>query len=433
VRRRLFALVALRALGAVAAAGCSGRELPGDQELVSAHFRYHARAETVLDPTITDRLERHRDDVDARFGVDGGIVDYYLFRDYQDLHATTGIDRTGYTLGRSVYTSEPFSEHELVHALLAEAGPPSSMALSEGVAQWSACLDRHNARPVPPSAWPAVFGAQHGNPTVYDFGQRLVAWIVESSDVGTLMAFYAHDVVTDDPAVFDDRFAARFSRRIEDVLPELAAPRFARGSCACGAPALADGETFVAGQEYRVIDVAEESRLELTGATGVVVVPGPCEGADDVTPWSSLPHPDPMAILARVAAGKHAVAALPGETGPATITKQRQEPFGDASCEAAAARAPLALGQGALALWVDHRFAATKTWFPVTLGGPLHVALSPGAALVACRTCSGPALCQSFQDNEFEAPLAVPPGGGLLLGLSGASDRDIAARLSVPQ
>ena len=273
VRRRLRALRALRTLGALAAVGCSGPALPGDQQLVSAHFRYHARADAVLDPTITDRLEHHRDDVDARFGVAGGIVDYYLFRDEQDLHDTTGIDRDGFTTGRSVFTTNPFYEHELVHALLADAGHPSRV-LSEGVAEWSACLVHHDAMPVPPSAWPAVFNDQDGAPTVYDLGQRLVPWIVETADVAALVDFYAHDTETSDPAVFDDRFAARWSRRIEDVLPELGAPRFARVSCACNEPALADGETFVAGQEYRVVDIAEESRLELSSATGVLVLPG---------------------------------------------------------------------------------------------------------------------------------------------------------------
>ena len=80
---------------------------------------------------------------------------------------------------------------------------------------------------------------------------------------------------------------------------------------------------------------------------------------------------------------------------------------------------------------MDHRFAATTTtWFAVTLGGPLHVALSPGATLVACPAC-GSSICQSFQPTDEEAPLAVPPGGAVLLGLSGASDRDVAARLLV--
>ncbi len=417
-------------LGALAAAGCSGPALPDDQELVSAHFRYHARADTVLDPTITDRLERHRDDVDARFGVTSGIVDYYLFRDEQDLHETTGIDRDGFTTGRSVFTANPFYEHELVHALLADVGRPSNV-LSEGVAEWSACLVHHDASPVPLSAWPAVFNDQDGAPTVYDLGQRLVPWIVETANVGALVDYYAHDTETSDPAVFDDRFAARWSRRIEDVLPELGAPAFARVSCACNEAALSDGETFVAGQEYRVVDISEESRVELSSATGVLALPGPCDGADDVTPPTWVAHARPLSILARVAAGKHAVAALPLETGPATVALQHQEPFGDASCDAAAAGAPFALGARDLALWVDHRFAPTTTWFSVTLGGPLHVALSPGASLVACAACGAP-TCQSFQTTDLEAPLAVPPGGAVLLGLSGAADRDVAARLLTP-
>ena len=317
-RGRVRGLVLAAAFGVLIAVGCSGPDLPDGQLLVSPHFRYHARAETVLDPTITDRLERHRDDVDGRFGVAGGVVDYYLFRDVQDLRETMGTDRLGFTVGRSVFTSAPFYEHELAHALLADAGQPSTV-LEEGVAQWSACLFHNEAGPVPPSAWPAVFNAQPTSapaPTVYDLGQRLVAWMVETSSVAALVDFYAHDVATSDPAAFDARFQSTWSRRIEDVLPELAAPRFARSSCACAEPPLADGATFIAGEEYRVLDVPEESRLELSSATGVVVLPGPCDGADNVTPPTWIAHTRPLSILAHVAAGKHRRRRLAARDGP---------------------------------------------------------------------------------------------------------------------
>jgi hypothetical protein len=54
-RRPNRASVRLNGLVAFAFA-CAPRDLPNDQLLTSAQFRYHARAEAVLDPTIMDRL-----------------------------------------------------------------------------------------------------------------------------------------------------------------------------------------------------------------------------------------------------------------------------------------------------------------------------------------------------------------------------------------
>ncbi|MDB4981625.1 MAG: hypothetical protein JWM82_2377, partial [Myxococcales bacterium] len=207
---------------AMLALACGRDDLPSAQLLTSPNFRYHARADAVLDPTIMDRLEKHRSEFDAEFGIDSGVVDYYLFRDSDDLLAHSGCPGRECTPGRSVRTTKPFEEHELVNAFLADLGrvPP---VLAEGIAQHAACLQPQIAELVESGTWPQVVGTDPGTSDlvaerrVYDFGERLVAWMLEQGGPRRFAEFYGASLASLDPALFTLEFERTWGRRLSDV------------------------------------------------------------------------------------------------------------------------------------------------------------------------------------------------------------------------
>src|SRR4051812_32057658 len=120
VRRHAIMATFLALASTCSSSGGSG--LPDDQVLSSPNFRYHARVDAVLDPSIMERLERHRTEFNQRFGVTNGVIDYYLFRDRDDVLRNSGCptEADGCAPHRSVLTTEPFMEHELVHAFMSD-------------------------------------------------------------------------------------------------------------------------------------------------------------------------------------------------------------------------------------------------------------------------------------------------------------------------
>jgi hypothetical protein len=369
--------------------------LPDDQVLSSPHFRYHARASAVLDPTIVDRLEANRAEFTGRYGVDPGVVDYYLFRDDADLRGNSWCGDRDCTMDRSVMASRPFDEHELVHAYMADTNVPAPV-VAEGMAQYAACVVPHFAYVTPPDLWSVAVGTSAGgglnNDTlsVYHFGQRLVAWMVASGGTKGLLDFYRQSLWTADAAIFTLQFERFWGRRLDDVAAELPDPRYAGSFCPCGAPTLAaDGspDTFVAMQEYRTIDVADESRVELASDGGHFVFPYDCANAAEPGPdiaANDVVHGATLTI-ARVGPGRHGV-TTPNTSSGTVVVRQTQVPADDWTCDTAAAN-PVPLDGRAITAWVTPDRPG-PTWFAFTLGGSTLVdALTPDTDFLVCHSC----------------------------------------------
>jgi hypothetical protein len=389
---------------------CGPRDLPNDQLLTSAHFRYHARADAVLDPTIMDRLEAHRTEFDARFGVAPGTIDYYLFRDHADQGANSPCpEGTSCTDGRSVLTSAPFHEHELVHAFLSDTGKTAPV-MAEGFAQHASCLFPRFAYAVPPEQWPVAIPL---SPAAYNFGQRLVSWMLAAGGTERLLDFYHLCLPTTDAALFALQFEQYWGRRIADVAVEIQDTRFAGSSCPCAAPPLpADGSptSFVAMQDYRTIDVAQESRLEL-GSSGPLVYPASCANAVDGLA-EVLPIAPVARTVARVGAGRFGVLAWPTADGTTVTVRRTQQPQSDWSCEAAF-KAPVVVGSGDVALWVTPDMASDPhgTWFAVNIDGPRVLSmLSDEGFAIACTACG---QCGGVRIS----PVITIPGGTVVVAL----------------
>ncbi|MEA2697187.1 MAG: hypothetical protein QOI66_1458, partial [Myxococcales bacterium] len=393
---RLLPLVPLVALT------CGPSNLPNDQLLSSPHFRYHARADTVVDPTIIDRLEAHRSQLDGYLDVDSGIIDYYRFPDSADRQASTGCN-DDCTHGRSIFAFNPFQEHELVHALLADVNQAAPV-LEEGMAQYLACLWPRTTPTTPPADWPGI-GAPYiwtiDRPDiVYAFGQRLVSWMSQTGGRKKLVDFYRGSLMTSDAAVFALQFERFWNRRLSDVAGELLDQRFAGSFCPCAAPAVPpDGSptSFVAGQDYRTLDIGQESRLELSSDGPRLIFPFACAN-------SIVDGPDPPEVLttgtaltvARVGPGRYGVTAesFSGET---ITVRQTQRAMSDWTCQAAATQ-PIALGNREVTAWVTPDFASDETWFAFNLDRPAVVdILNPETDFAICPSCTpGPGCIFSF-------------------------------------
>ena len=411
----------------IVALACGPSNLPDDQLLTSPHFRYHARADTVLDPTIMDRLETHRSELDGYLGIDSGVVDYYRYSNVEDRFASTGCEAEC-TQWRSIYAVTPFQEHELVHALLADVNQ-TALVLEEGTAQYFTCLWPQMAPPTPPADWPGIgssgiFSFDHPD-VIYPFGQRLVSWMSQTGGVSKMLDFYREALQTSDAAVFALQFERFWGRRLGDVAGDLLDQRFASSFCPCAAPALpADGSatSFVAGQDYRTLDVAEESRLELSNDGQLPVIPFGCantivDGPTDIGPTGAVGD-DGTLTVARVGPGRYGVTAesVSGET---VTMHQTLQATSDWSCAAAAAH-PIAVGKRQVTAWVTSDFADDENWFAFNLDRPTGLdLLNPESDIAVCLACS-PECGSTFAGGARLTtliPLTAPASGPLLIKL----------------
>jgi hypothetical protein len=418
-------------LAAVLAVGCT--DLPDDQLLTSAHFRYHARADTVLDPTIMNRLEADRAEFDARYAVDPGMIDYYLFRDDADRDANSPCPTgNNCTDQRSVMSSTPFHEHELVHAFLYDTGQPAPV-VAEGFAQYAACIVPRLAYLVPPNQWPVAVGSASAGPVgdakvyVYNFGQRLIAWMMAVGGTKTALDFYHRSLGTTDAALFALQFKRFWGRGLGDVAVELQDARYAGSSCPCTAPALSDdgsATSFVTLQEYRTVDVDVESRLELANDGGQLVFPFVCANAADDGPLLPIHDAPPGASLtiARVGSGRYGVTTAYPAIGTAVV-RQSHQAADDWTCDTAAAN-PVALAGQEITAWVAPGMEG-GTWFAFTLDGDATLdILGESTEVVLCPSCAEARSALSpcgLPLMSFDRPTAIsvprPSSGMIVIGL----------------
>jgi hypothetical protein len=209
--RRVVLLVGLSVLG------CDGGthvDLPKDQVWSSPHFRYAARAEdaNVCGPVV-DQLEAHLQALSSYLGLDwtGGVIDYYKFRDQDDLHASSGCPPAAHAcaLPADVRSTRALDGHELIHVYTAPLGRPPAL-FQEGLATALAPEGRAfmapsqswreiiASPPLPSGAWPDVD---------YTGGAWLITYLLRTFGPSPFLAFYRAMA----PADSADEVAARFT------------------------------------------------------------------------------------------------------------------------------------------------------------------------------------------------------------------------------
>ena len=246
---RLTALIAC-SLGISACGGGRGIDLPAVEIGQSAHFRYYARAADRVPAGVLDLLEWHWSTMSSFFGLDPGLVTYYLFDSQDDLTRNGPCGATACESAGSVYTAESFHEHELIHAYFSAQEPVPSI-IGEGVASAMSCFQYHLAPSSPPSdpSWQAA--ASHTHEDTTDYGQsRLVRYLIRQHGPESFSAFYRSLHYTLDPATFAAEFQSYWGESIDQVWPLATTPGSMPtyldvGMCPCNStPVALDGSSI---------------------------------------------------------------------------------------------------------------------------------------------------------------------------------------------
>ena len=199
-----------------ASASCDGNQtdLPPVQAS-SARFRYHAADRTEVPSDILERLERHRTDVNAFLGlVDDEPVDYYFFSD--PARVSCPLESTDCSNGRSVFSTDPFMEHELLHAYLAGTGTPPQPII-EGMAEVLGCI-RGGGSPTVERDWKrAVEEFPTGDWSIYHSSQRLMKHLLSGMGARRTIRYYREAVFTTDAALFALQFERWWGIPFEQV------------------------------------------------------------------------------------------------------------------------------------------------------------------------------------------------------------------------
>lgn len=146
--------------------------------------------------------------------VDQNVVDYYLFEDAAEVSCPLGSPHC--TSGRSVYSTMPFMEHELIHAYLAGLGPPPQPLL-EGMAEAIGCTRGDGALTVERDWRRAVAEFPTVDGSIYQASQRFARYLLAEKGVPRTMAFYDVALFTTDPAVFALQFERWWGLPFEGV------------------------------------------------------------------------------------------------------------------------------------------------------------------------------------------------------------------------
>lgn len=254
---------------ALAAAGCGKQITLPSVQASSAHFHYFATSVDRIPAGILDRLEQHRNDISSALGIsDAGAIDYYRFDQVQDFSSYLDgcQEATSCTIGKSVFTTSVFDQHELIHSYLSDWHPVQMLA--EGSAEAFHCGDalRDWVFAVPSTMdWTTVVAKSPSDTDIYRWGVRLVLYLIRAYGSGRFLEYYQTTHQTDDPALFALEFERFWGQSIDRVWTILAANL---GSaplpiCPCGQPIIpVDGSPMDVSEfdDYRVLPPALDSQ-----------------------------------------------------------------------------------------------------------------------------------------------------------------------------
>jgi hypothetical protein len=285
---------------ALATFGCGRQVTLPSVEASSTHFHYFATSADRIPAGILDRLEQHRSDISGYLGLsDERATNYYRFDQAQDFnYLDCGQEAMGCTVGGSVFTTNVFDQHELIHAYLSSWRPGHIIA--EGTAEAFHCGEalRDWVFATPSGTdWTGVVAQSPPDQDVYRWGVRLVLYLIRSYGPGRFLEYYKAAHETDDPALFALEFERFWGLSIDEVWAVLIADLSANPLpiCPCGQPELpTDGSSVTLSpfSDYRVLPRVSGGQTVLLS----IVAPGPklvrCAGGDAIPlsgPFSSVP------------------------------------------------------------------------------------------------------------------------------------------------
>jgi hypothetical protein len=272
---------------AMALCGCGQQVTLPPVEASSPHFHYFAMSQAEIPLGILDRLEQHRADMLGYLGLtESGIVTYYRFDRIVDLNRIdcSGSVGAACTDGSTVYTTNVFEQHELIHAYLSAWTPPQLIA--EGTAEAFHCgeplRDWVFATPLK-TAWDAVVAQPDSDRDVYRWGVRLVLHLIRTYGVAPFVKYYQTAHLTDDPALFALEFERFWGQPIDAVWAVLAGNINATPLpiCPCGLPVVpTDGGVMPlsAFDDYRVLPPPQDGQTLVMQLVGNAPKLMRCEG-----------------------------------------------------------------------------------------------------------------------------------------------------------
>jgi len=190
----------------------------------SAHFEYAARAddgEACAD--ITAVLERHWDFWHPRLSSAAAPIEYFKFRDSEDLRQKGGCPYGGCTNGTRVRSTRTFDAHELIHAYLGADSVAPAPLFAEGAAVAFSCdWDGLPAPAVIPD-WRELLDPRPGSPQflfLYPLAGQLVSHLVATHGLERFVPFY-RSIAGEIPAdVVASKFLAAFGVALDEVWPQ---------------------------------------------------------------------------------------------------------------------------------------------------------------------------------------------------------------------
>jgi hypothetical protein len=197
----------------------------------TAHFDYAARLDdTATCSDVTSVLENHWAFWHSRLSLAAEAappIQYFKFRDTDDLRGSGGCAYGGCTDGTRVKTSKAFDPHELIHAYLGAHSAPPPPLFAEGAAVAFSC--DWDGLPVPAMVpgWRDLLAPVARSPqfySLYPLAGQLVRHLVSQYGIDKFMGFYrsvAGDLTAD---VVAARFTAAFGVALDDVWSQAAGP-----------------------------------------------------------------------------------------------------------------------------------------------------------------------------------------------------------------
>ena len=206
-------------------------DLPNDQIWTSPHFRYASRAgDPDVCSGVVDQLEAHLQAVTGYLGLtwQGGAINYYKFRDNDDLRRNAGCGdlSSGCLISTlDVRSAVALHDHELIHAYMSPLGRPPAL-FEEGIAEALAPEGRYfwgftewNWRDI--LATPHVANAPP-DPDTYSAGGWFVTYLLRQFEPGPFLSFYSAAGQTTNVSATEiaTHFKNAYGRDLDDVWSE---------------------------------------------------------------------------------------------------------------------------------------------------------------------------------------------------------------------
>ncbi|MBC7771210.1 MAG: hypothetical protein H7210_01815, partial [Pyrinomonadaceae bacterium] len=208
--------------------GCGDHVEQVDYILTSEHFEVRVHPGAIAPPGMLDGLEEHYRVTQAYLGFPSTKVLYSLYGSLAEVQRACGIlplEGLACARGRQVLASDPWNEHELIHAYLWGVGDPPPI-FAEGIAQGIRCGGAALPVTVDIPPWQiAVAQPPRGNRAIYDAGFFLFVHLADTFGIDRFVEFYAETPSTLDPNIFRRQFESFWGVSVDQTWKDMRLPR----------------------------------------------------------------------------------------------------------------------------------------------------------------------------------------------------------------